>query len=213
DTEITGDLRKEFLQWIQDLKILEDIHISRWINVTLENLKQCTINTFCDASKEPYAAVLFLILEEECSVNLSLLAAKFRKAPLRGGAIARMELLATLVGESIQQDHCSSKEIGKFGCYSSPALLSIEAFLMGFRRFIDKRGRCSTIYCDNGINFIGTSNLLYALDWNKIVRHGAVNAINWKFNPPTAAWWDGWRTDSNNEGPLEQNLRSSTVNS
>ncbi|GBN99085.1 hypothetical protein AVEN_192164-1 [Araneus ventricosus] len=29
DTKITGDLRKEFLQWFQDLKILEEIHISK----------------------------------------------------------------------------------------------------------------------------------------------------------------------------------------
>ncbi|GBM05915.1 Transcription elongation factor SPT5 [Araneus ventricosus] len=84
DTGITGKLRKEFLQWFQDIKILEEIHISRWINVSEENLKHCTVHTFCDASKEAYAAVVFLRLEEECSVKLSLLAAKSRIAPLRG---------------------------------------------------------------------------------------------------------------------------------
>ncbi|GBN27316.1 hypothetical protein AVEN_190517-1 [Araneus ventricosus] len=98
DTEIIGNLRKEFLQWFQDLKILEEIHISRWINVTAENLKHCTIHIFCDASKEAYAAVVFLRLEEEGSVKLSLLASKSRIAPLRGGAIPRMELLVSLVG-------------------------------------------------------------------------------------------------------------------
>ncbi|GBM51632.1 hypothetical protein AVEN_43264-1 [Araneus ventricosus] len=69
------NLRKEFLQCFQDLKILEEIHVSRWINVTAENLKHCTIHTFCDASKDAYAAVVFLRLEEEGSVKLSLLAA------------------------------------------------------------------------------------------------------------------------------------------
>ncbi|GBN63236.1 hypothetical protein AVEN_79663-1 [Araneus ventricosus] len=92
DTEITGNLRKEFLQWFQDLKILEESHISRWINVTAENLKHCTIHTFCDASKEAYAAVVFLRLEEEGSVKLPLLATKSRIAPLRGGTIPCMEL-------------------------------------------------------------------------------------------------------------------------
>ncbi|GBM52316.1 hypothetical protein AVEN_126396-1 [Araneus ventricosus] len=65
--------------------------------------------------------------------------------------------------------------------------LSTEAFLMGFRRFVARRGRCLTIYCDNGTNFVGAANVLHGLDWNKIIRHGAVNAIDWKFNPPTAA--------------------------
>ncbi|GBN74490.1 hypothetical protein AVEN_110563-1 [Araneus ventricosus] len=53
--------------------------------------------------------------------------------------------------------------------------LSTEAFLMDFRRFVAKRRRCSTIYCDNRTNFVGT-----------------VNAIDWKFNWPTAASWRGW---------------------
>ncbi|GBN16632.1 hypothetical protein AVEN_15889-1 [Araneus ventricosus] len=53
--------------------------------------------------------------------------------------------------------------------------LSTEAFLIGFRRFVAKRGRCSTIYCDNRTNFVGT-----------------VNAIDWKFNWPTTASWRGW---------------------
>ncbi|GBL98577.1 hypothetical protein AVEN_19649-1 [Araneus ventricosus] len=70
--------------------------------------------------------------------------------------------------------------------------LSTESFLMGSRRFVARRGRCSTIYCDNGTSFVGVANLLHGMDWNKIIRDGAVNAIDWKFNPPTAAWWGGW---------------------
>ncbi|GBM61401.1 hypothetical protein AVEN_70763-1 [Araneus ventricosus] len=473
DNEITGDLRKEFLQWFQDLKILEEIHISRWINVTAENLKHCTIHTFCDASKEAYVPVVFLRLEEESSIKLSLLAAKSRISPLRGGTIPRMELLAALVGarltnsvievlnwkevkcyywsdsttvlawisreenwsvfvrnrvqeirklssplawnhavgelnpadfpsrgcaatqllslrwwegpkllteipdiwqhgnilkEDINEDeiekemlksitssefhkaelklilmiqqesfegedekklkglavfvdeykilrvktqvvnrrdkenfqkrmilpsnhevvlkfiehyhnknlHCgiqilqnilrekfwilngrktickvvskcvickrlSSKRLEvdsgplpenrvrdaavfqitgvdaagplflrgnqeawvlllTCAVYRAVHLelitsLSTEAFLMGFRRFVARRGRCSIIYCDNGTNFVGVANLLHGLDWNKIIRHVDVNAMDWKFNQPTAAWWGGWWRD------------------
>ncbi|GBN16631.1 hypothetical protein AVEN_15888-1 [Araneus ventricosus] len=83
DNGIMGNLRKEFIQWFQDLKIHEEIHISRGINVTAENLKHCAIHAFCDASKEAYAAVVFLRIEEEVSVKLSLLAAKSRVAPLK----------------------------------------------------------------------------------------------------------------------------------
>ncbi|GBN96940.1 hypothetical protein AVEN_232745-1 [Araneus ventricosus] len=117
DTEITGNLRKEFLQWFQDLNILEEIHISRWINVTTENLKHCTIHTFCDASKEAYAAVVFLRLEEEGSVKLSLLAAKSRIAPLRGGTIPRMELLAALVGARLTNSVIEALNWKEVKCY------------------------------------------------------------------------------------------------
>ncbi|GFU46364.1 uncharacterized protein TNCV_1213391 [Trichonephila clavipes] len=67
-----------------------------------------------------------------------------------------------------------------------------EAFLMAFRRFVSRRERCSTVYCDNGTNFGGAANALRLLDWKQVERQGAVNAIEWKFNPPTAEWWGGW---------------------
>ncbi|GBM83680.1 hypothetical protein AVEN_84252-1 [Araneus ventricosus] len=37
------------------------------------------------------------------------------------------------------------------------------------------------------------ANILRSLDWRKIVKCGTINAIDWKFNSPTAAWWGGWR--------------------
>ncbi|GBM20229.1 hypothetical protein AVEN_216650-1 [Araneus ventricosus] len=113
DTEITGNLRKEFSQWFQDLKILEEIHISIWINVTAENLKLCTIHAFCDARKEAYA----LRLEEEGSVKLSLLAAKSRIAPLRGGTMPHMELLAALVGARLTNSIIEALNWKEVQCY------------------------------------------------------------------------------------------------
>ncbi|GBL90309.1 hypothetical protein AVEN_130401-1 [Araneus ventricosus] len=71
-------------------------------------------------------------------------------------------------------------------------VVSAEAFLTALRMFIARRGRCSTIYCDNGTNFVGAANTLRSPDWEKVIEYGTVNAIDWKFNPPTAAWWGGW---------------------
>ncbi|GFT12753.1 integrase catalytic domain-containing protein [Trichonephila clavipes] len=67
-----------------------------------------------------------------------------------------------------------------------------EAVLMAFQRFVSRRGRCSTVYRDNGTNFGGAANALRLLDWKQVERQGAVNAIERKFNPLTAAWWGGW---------------------
>ncbi|GBM75660.1 hypothetical protein AVEN_269889-1 [Araneus ventricosus] len=30
------------------------------------------------------------------------------------------------------------------------------------------------------------------LSGKKVIKYGTINAIDWKFNPPTAAWWGGW---------------------
>ncbi|GFV44454.1 integrase catalytic domain-containing protein [Trichonephila clavipes] len=75
--------------------------ITKWINVTAENLKHCTIHIFCYVIKEVYAAVVFLKLDEKDSVKPSVLAAKSIIAQLRGGKIPRRELLATLIRESL----------------------------------------------------------------------------------------------------------------
>ncbi|GFS48530.1 integrase catalytic domain-containing protein [Trichonephila clavipes] len=50
--------------------------------------------------------------------------------------------------------------------------------------------RPETIYTDNGTNFVGTNSELKNLDWDKIMQETDINPIKWKFNPPTAAWWE-----------------------
>ncbi|UYV84066.1 hypothetical protein LAZ67_X001042, partial [Cordylochernes scorpioides] len=70
--------------------------------------------------------------------------------------------------------------------------LSTEAFIQDLRKFIARRGRPTVIYSDNGTNFVGANNALRALNWKKIVLDQNLHKINWKFIPPTAAWWGGW---------------------
>lgn len=70
--------------------------------------------------------------------------------------------------------------------------LSTEAFFEAFRRFIARRGRPSIMYSDYGTNFTGANNLLDRVDWDEIRRYSAFKSIEWRFNPPTAAWWGGW---------------------
>ncbi|GFT59126.1 integrase catalytic domain-containing protein [Trichonephila clavipes] len=72
--------------------------------------------------------------------------------------------------------------------------LSTNGFLLGFRRFIARRGRPKIIYSDNGTNFTGANNWISALDWDRIVDAASVLRIQWKFNPlpPTTAWWGGF---------------------
>ncbi|XP_055927972.1 uncharacterized protein LOC129959175 [Argiope bruennichi] len=63
---------------------------------------------------------------------------------------------------------------------------------MALRRFFARRGRVNIIYTDNGTNFVGSSNALKTLDWEKIMSFSTMKKIKWNFNPQTAAWWGGW---------------------
>jgi len=70
--------------------------------------------------------------------------------------------------------------------------LSTEDFLDAFSRFSDRRGRPCTVYSDNGTNFVGAVNLYKEIDWDKVNRETTMKRIDWRFNPPSAAWWGGW---------------------
>ena len=70
--------------------------------------------------------------------------------------------------------------------------LSVEGFLECLRRFIARRGRPQTAYCDNGTNFKGTTNAFSKLDWQKIKKSSQAEKIDWLFSPPSAPWWGGW---------------------
>lgn len=48
------------------------------------------------------------------------------------------------------------------------------------------------IYSDNGSNFVGAARNMQSLDWNRLSVVASEQKIQWKFNPPSAAWWGGW---------------------
>lgn len=70
--------------------------------------------------------------------------------------------------------------------------LSTDAFILALQRHICRRGRPATIYTDNGTNFVGADNLFKKLDWKRIQEETSVMKIEWRFNPPSGAWWGGW---------------------
>lgn len=70
--------------------------------------------------------------------------------------------------------------------------MSTKEFLESFRRFIARRRRPNIMYSDNGKNFVGANNAFNALNWEIISKYSNAKQIDWRFNPPTAAWWGGW---------------------
>ncbi|XP_059058486.1 uncharacterized protein LOC131851943 [Achroia grisella] len=81
-----------------------------------------------------------------------------------------------------------------FVCFATKALhlevvtdLSTQAFLLCLRRFISRRGKPHTIYCDNGKNFVGANGELVRLlarANNDVSEFSCKEGINFKFSPP-----------------------------
>lgn len=77
--------------------------------------------------------------------------------------------------------------------------LSTDSFLSALRIFMARRGKCSTIYSDNGKNFVGGKRKLDEMykqlqseDHNIIIMHAlAKEGIKWNFIPPYSPHWGG----------------------
>ena len=96
--------------------------------------------------------------------------------------------------------------IALFICMSTKAVhievahdLSTEAFLNTLRRFVSRRGKPKTIYCDNATNFQGAKNELNELYLlvktqefqNKIIHYSANFGIDIHFIPPSSPQFGG----------------------
>ncbi|XP_012240155.1 uncharacterized protein LOC105680662 [Bombus impatiens] len=77
--------------------------------------------------------------------------------------------------------------------------LTTDAFLAALRRFISRRGYCTTILTDNGTNFVAANRelqelrtLLQSDDHQDRVRNFLVDRqIQWRFNPPNSPHFGG----------------------
>lgn len=99
DTPVDSHYEHSFRSWVKELPYLFDIEIPRWIGMESEDdLGKWSLHTFCDASKNSYAAVVFLRIEQQNQVSVHLLAAKTRVAPLKKLTIPRLELMAATIG-------------------------------------------------------------------------------------------------------------------
>ena len=74
----------------------------------------------------------------------------------------------------------------------SASSLSTDSSIQMSRIFVARRRRPAIVYSDNGTNFVGTDNVFGYLECERISKHCAIERIDWRFNPPTTAWWGGW---------------------
>ncbi|GFW90600.1 integrase catalytic domain-containing protein [Trichonephila clavipes] len=97
DSELSPKDVNVFLKWFRDLYVLKDVTLSRCmiINSTSE------LHVFVDASKEAYAACVFVRSMFKSDVKVTLVRAKARVAHLKPLSIPRLELMACCIGSRL----------------------------------------------------------------------------------------------------------------
>ena len=104
---------------------------------------------------------------------------------------------------SVKQGRSVVKRYGcVFTCLTTRAVhieiahsLNTDSFINALRRFIARRGRPSSIFSDNGTNFVGAEKVLrealQAFDSDILHRYCLQQNIDWHFNPPAASHMGG----------------------
>lgn len=98
DCDLPGDLLKEWETLLADIKEAIPICIPRSYDYRVEgNPTSYTLCGFCDASKQAYAAVIYLVIESDSNTEVKFLVSKTRVTPLQTQTIPRLELLSAFV--------------------------------------------------------------------------------------------------------------------
>jgi hypothetical protein len=113
DQEVPGDVKNDFLLWLRELPLLEEVRIPRWLKEIEESVVNCSLHAFCDASKAAYAAAVFVRTEYSTFVQVQLVQAKSRVAPLKQLTIPRLELLSATIGARLAVSAEKEIEQGK----------------------------------------------------------------------------------------------------
>ena len=101
DDPIATNIADEIDVWFQQIPLLDNISIPRWIGLTSKD-QSVTLHTFSDASDTGYGAVTYAVVDD--TLQVSWIHAKSRVSPIQetcvnvGGSTPRLELQAAVVG-------------------------------------------------------------------------------------------------------------------
>ncbi|GFU32889.1 integrase catalytic domain-containing protein [Trichonephila clavipes] len=96
DERVPPDITLEWEQLAKDVQLVKDIKIPRFLIVDSDN--QFHLFGFSDASEKAYAATIYCrSVPDTGKINLQLIIAKTRVAPLKPVSLPRLELSGTLL--------------------------------------------------------------------------------------------------------------------
>lgn len=97
DDELPDSEKNEWLAFQRDVNAMSEINVPRWLGLSKTNVR-VEIHGFSDASQVAYSAVVYVrIIDAENKVNVKLVAARTRVAPVKQISIPRLELCGAVL--------------------------------------------------------------------------------------------------------------------
>lgn len=144
DEKIDELISKDFCNFLNELHLLREIKIPRWINLS-DATSAVEIFGFCDASSKGYGAVIYLLEPNpnNSTQKLILLSSKTKVADLKYESIARLELngavlLAELLDWAVKQFQPRKSKIFAF-CDSQIVLAWLQTNPAKWKTYVANR--------------------------------------------------------------------------
>ncbi|XP_062702144.1 uncharacterized protein LOC115263739 [Aedes albopictus] len=145
DQPINNELSERWHRWIAMFSQLKQLQIPRsyFTSPIPNDLNSLQIHIFVDASEAAYSCVGYFRLVAEASVQVALIGAKTKVAPLKTLSIPRLELKAAVLGarymESVQTNHSFPIAQKFYWSDSSTVLAWIRSDHRRYNKFVELR--------------------------------------------------------------------------
>ncbi|CAG7833295.1 unnamed protein product [Allacma fusca] len=184
DNTLEGDLLIEWEEWIRLLPTARLIEIPRCYSGYLAEFDSVDLHIFVDASEEAFSAVAYLVVYMGMEVDVALIIARTRLAPLKALSIPRLELQAALMGTRLCRTIHSELDLGLRETHiwtdSKTVMLWLRKCPRDFKPFVSHRIseilECSEKGCrvsteeENFLAFYSTSCSTYGGSWERLVQ-------------------------------------------
>jgi len=142
DESISQTIHTEWSNFTQQWATLDKISFER--KILIENYRDVQLHGFCDASNNGYGACIYVRSEDTSgNVNVKILCAKSRVAPLKPVTIPRLELSGALLLTQLYQEVIGTLEILPdriiFWCDSMIVLHWIKMSPRSFQTYVSNR--------------------------------------------------------------------------
>ena len=95
EDELNDIIKQKFLKFLNDLKNIKQISMSRFIyGAFKEQICNTELHCFCDSSLQAYSSVIYIRVITNLDVKVNLICSKTKVSPMKEVAIPRLELMS-----------------------------------------------------------------------------------------------------------------------
>lgn len=144
DDPLPSDILETWNKWCEQLPDLRKVSVPRKLGQDIKNdSAQPELHVFCDASPKAYGAVAYIKSRTNQGIDIVLLMAKSRVAPLKRLSLPRLELMGALIGARLARYVIERLGIPtiRIHCWSdsSVALSWIRSSALKWKPFVSNR--------------------------------------------------------------------------